>query len=209
LIRRVLNLLLLTLLFPPGARALEGFRFYEGTAASVNKEVLFLSDVLRERCLLRCAAMPGSGEEDLSLGEARDRLIADTLALQEQKKLALGQVDNALLADQAREAVGRMAGCASPCREGISPRQISDWLERKFLIRDFLRRRVAVFVEIKDDDVRKEYQRRLAQGDAARGSTEEKVRAELLAAKIDREVRNWYSRAASKSSITLSPLEER
>ncbi len=209
MIRRVLFLLLLPLLFPPGARALDGFRFYEGTAASVNKEVLFLSDVLREQCLRRCATMPGSREELLSLQEARDRLVADTLALQEQRKLVLGQVDNALLADQVREALARTAGCASPCREGISPRQISEWTERKLLIRDFLRRRVAVFVDINNDDVLKEYQRRLAQGDAAPGLTEETVRTELLEEKIDRAVRNWHSRAASKSSITLSPMEDK
>ncbi|MBP2675382.1 MAG: hypothetical protein H6Q84_2222 [Deltaproteobacteria bacterium] len=207
--RRVLLLLLLPALVPPGAHADEGYRLYEGMAASVNKEVLFLSDVLREQCFHRCATMPGSGEEALSLREARDRLISDTLALQEQKKLALGQVDNAVLADQAREAVRRTEGCPSSCREGISPREVSVWVERKLLIRDFLRRRIGAFIEIDIDDARKEYQHRLSQGEAAPGLTVEKVRQELLEEKIGREVRNWYDRAASKSSIALSPLEER
>ena len=81
---------------------------YESTAASVNGEVLFLSDVVREGCFYRCAAMPGSDPEVLTLREARDRLIADVLVLQEQKKLALGQVDNATLSAYAGEAVARM-----------------------------------------------------------------------------------------------------
>jgi len=37
--------------------------------------------------------------------------------------------------------------------------------------------------------------------------TEEKVRQELLEEKIGKEVRNWQVRAASKSTITLSPME--
>jgi len=209
LIRRAFFLLFLSALVPPCILAAGGYEFYEGTAATVNKEVLFLSDVIREQCFHRCAAMPGSREEDLSLQDARNRLISDTLALQEQKKLALGQVDNAVLAEQAREAVRRMEECPSSCREGISPQQISEWVRRKLLIRDFLRRRIAVFVEIKEEEARKEYQRRLEQGEAGPGLTVEKVRQELLKEKIDREVRNWYDRAASKSSITLSPLEER
>ena len=186
---------------------MEGYRFFEGTAASVNKEVLFFSDVVREQCLLRCAAMPGSAEEEVSLEEARSRLISDTLAMQEHEKLALGQVDNATLADRAREAVARMAGCVSPCREGISPAEIGKWVQRKLLVRDFLRRRVGVFIEVKDEDVAKEFQRRSAEGGAAQGLTEEKVRQELLEEKIGKEVRNWYARAASKSTITLSPME--
>jgi len=205
--RRVLLLLLLTVLSPPAARAADGYRFFEGTAASVNKEVLFYSDVLRERCLLRCAAMPGSAVEDLSLEEARDRLISDTLAMQEHEKLALGQVDNATLADRVREAVARTARCDSPCREGITPAEIGKWVGRKLLVRDFLRRRVGVFIEVKDEDVRKEHQRRLAEGGTARDLTQEKVRQEMLEEMIGKEVRNWYARAASKSTITLSPME--
>ena len=205
--RRVLFLLLLTLLSPPAARAADGYRFLEGTAASVNKEVLFVSDVRRERCLLRCAAMPGSEKENLSLEEARSRLIADTLALQEHEKLALGQVDNATLADRVREAQARTAGCDLACREGISPGEIGKWVERKLLVRDFLRRRVGAFIEVKDDDVRREYQRRSAGGAAPAGLTQEMVRQELLEEKIDKEVRNWQARAASKSTITLSPME--
>ncbi|MEW6720696.1 MAG: hypothetical protein AB1346_09620 [Thermodesulfobacteriota bacterium] len=208
-IRTFLFPLLLPLLFPASAGALDGYAVYEGTAAIVNKEVLFLSDVHRERCFLRCAAMAGSRPEELSIGEARDRLISDTLALQEQEKLQLGQVDNAALAEAAREAAGRTEACASPCREGISRRQVSDWVKRQLLVREFLKQRVGAFIDVKEDEVRREYQRRLVQGDAAPGLTEGKVREELLAEKIDREIRNWYSRAASKSSITLSPLEEK
>jgi hypothetical protein len=188
---------------------MDGYELFESSAASVNREVLFLSDVRLEQCLLRCAAMPGSRGEDLSLEEARNRLIADTLALQEQRKLELGQVDNAALDAAVREAAARMEKCDSPCRAEIPPKRMPDWVERKLLVRDFLRRRVAVFVEVKDEDVRREYQRRAGRADGASGLSEEKVRQELLEAKVAQEVRNWYDRAASKSRIILSPLEGR
>ena len=100
----LIPLLVLLFLSPAAGRAAEGYRVYESTAASVNGEVVFVSDVAREACFLRCAAMPGSGEEILSLRQARDRLILDTLALQEQRKLLLGAVDNAMLEEYAREA---------------------------------------------------------------------------------------------------------
>ncbi len=111
MIRRILFLLVLSAALSSlrAASAFDGYRLYEGTAASVNKEVLFLSDVIRERCLLSCAAMPGVTPEELSFAEARDRLIADTLALQEHRKLALGQVDDAVLAKQVEEALARMS----------------------------------------------------------------------------------------------------
>ncbi len=192
---------------PPCARAADGFRLYEGTAATVNKEVLFLSDVLREQCLLRCGAAPGGGAEDLSLEEARDRLISDTLALQEHEKLALGQVDNEALADRVREALARAAGCDSPCVNGVPPAEIGKWVGRKLLVGDFLVRRVGAFLEVKDEDVKKELQRRSDEGTAAPGSSVESVRRELLEERIAKEVRNWRVRAASKGTITLSPLE--
>jgi hypothetical protein len=207
--RRALLLLTFLTLFPPGAQALDGYRLYEGTAASVNREVLFLTDVAREQCLRRCVSMPGSPQENLSLEEARKQLIADTLALQEQRKLELGQVDNAVLAAAVRDAAGWLERCPSRCGGKITPGELSQWVERKLLIRDFLRRRVAVFVEIKDEEVRREYRRRAAASDNTPGLTEEKVREEILRKKVDDEVRNWYSRAASKSRIILSPLEER
>ena len=75
-------LLGLLLLSPAAGDAAEGYRLYESTAASVNGEVLFVSDVAREACFLRCAAMPGTVEEILSARKARDRLVLDTLALQ-------------------------------------------------------------------------------------------------------------------------------
>jgi hypothetical protein len=189
------------------AHAADGFRLYEGTAATVNKEVLFLSDVLREQCLLRCGAGPGGVAEALSLEEARDRLISDTLAMQEHEKLALGQVDNAVLAERVREALARAAGCDSPCGRGVSAAEIGGWVERKLLVGDFLRRRVGAFLEVKDEDVKKELQRRSAEGAAAPGTAEETVRRDLLEEKIAKEVRNWRARAASKATITLSPLE--
>ncbi|HEX7518707.1 MAG TPA: hypothetical protein VF325_00380, partial [Candidatus Deferrimicrobium sp.] len=154
--------ILLGLLFlsPAAGSAVEGYRVYESTAASVNGEVLFVSDVAREMCFLRCAAMPGTKEEILSAREVRDRLILDTLALQEQRKLLLGTVDNAALDGYAREAESRMAACSSLCKQEIAPGETREWIHRKLLLRDFFNRRVAVFVEVKDDDVEKELARR-------------------------------------------------
>ncbi|HEY6097714.1 MAG TPA: hypothetical protein VIU83_06615, partial [Candidatus Deferrimicrobium sp.] len=117
---RVALLLALLFLPPATARAAEGYRLYESSAASVNGEVLFVSDVAREACFLGCAAMPGTGEETLPLRQARDRLILDTLALQEQRKLLLGTVDNAVLERVAREAESRMAACSSPCQREVA-----------------------------------------------------------------------------------------
>jgi hypothetical protein len=201
----LLGLLFLT---PAAVRAVEGYRAYESTAASVNGEVLFVSDVAREACFLRCAAMPGTGEEILSSLGARDRLILDTLALQEQGKLLLGTVDNVTLERSAREAESRMAACSSPCKEEILPGEIREWIRRKLLIRDFFNRRVAVFVDVKEDDVQKELARRSSVPGSGAESTREQVRSEMLDARIALEIRNWQSRAASKSRLILSPLED-
>ena len=201
-------LLVLLFLSPAAGRAAEGYRAYESTAASVNGEVLFVSDVAREACFLRCAAMPGTGEEILSSREARDRLILDTLALQEQGKLLLGTVDNVTLERSAREAESRMAACSSPCKEEILPGETREWIRRKLLIRDFFNRRVAVFVDVQDDDVRKELARRSSAAGSGAESTWEQVRSEMLDARIAQEIRNWQSRAASKSRLILSPLED-
>jgi len=199
-------LLPVLLLGPSAASALEGYRVYESTAATVNGEVLLLSEVAREACFLRCGAMPGTEPEALSLPEARDRLIADTLVLQEQKKLALGQVDNAVLAAWGKEALARMAACGSPCGAEVGPDPTREWVERKLLIREFLRQRVGVFVEVKDTEVERELRRHT---DAGGGTdlTEDQVREQLHEAKVAQEVRNWFSRATSKARIVLSPLE--
>jgi len=202
-------LLCLALLRAPLAHAADGYAIYESTAASVNGEVLFLSDVAREACFLRCAAMPGSAEEILSAREARDRLILDTLALQEQRKLLLGTVDNVVLEEYAREAESRMAACSSPCKQEIAPGETREWIRRKLLLRDFFNRRVAVFVEVKDEDVKKELARRSSAPGNGAGLTWERVREEMLEARISQEIRNWQTRAASKSKLILSPMGER
>ncbi|HWS15510.1 MAG TPA: hypothetical protein VN450_04875 [Candidatus Methylomirabilis sp.] len=207
--RGVPILLCVALLCPSAGRAADGFRIYESTSASVNGEVLFLSDVAREACFYRCGAFPGSPEEILSARETRDRLILDTLALQEQRKLLLGTVDNAVWEGYAREADSRMAACASSCRREITREETREWVHRKLLIRDFFIRRVAVFVEVKDDDVQKELERRSAVPGNGAKPTEEQVRGEMLETRIGQEIRNWQNRAASKSRLILSPLEER
>jgi hypothetical protein len=202
-------LLVLLFLSPGAARAADGYRVYESTAASVNGEVLFVSDVVWEACFLGCAAMPGSVEETLSLREARDRLILDTLALQEQRKLLLGAVDNGTMEGYAREAESRMAACSSPCKREIAPGGTREWIRRKLLLRDFFNRRVAVFVDVKRDDVRKELARRPSSPDNDAVQTREEVREEMLEARIAEEIRNWQTRAASKSRLILSPMEDR
>jgi len=206
----MIPILLVLLFLSPGAvRATEGYRVYESTAALVNGEVLLVSDVVREACFLGCAAMPGTGEEILPLREARDRLILDTLALQEQRKLLLGAVDNATLEGYAREAESRMAVCSTPCKREIPMGETREWIRRKLLLRDFFNRRVAVFVEVKSDDVRRELARKpSAPGNGAK-PTEEQVRDEMRDARIAQEIRNWQTRAASKSRIILSPMEDR
>jgi hypothetical protein len=202
-------LVCLALLCPSAGNAADGYRIYESTAAAVNGEVLFLSDIAREACFYRCAAFPGSQEEILSAVETRDRLILDTLALQEQKKLLLGTVDNSVWDGYARGADSRMAVCASSCRREITREQTREWIRRKLLIRDFFNRRVAVFVEVKDDEVRKELERRSAAPGTGAKPTEEQVRDEMLDERIRQEIRNWQNRAASKSRLILSPLEDR
>jgi hypothetical protein len=206
---RVAVLLVLLFLSPAAARAAEGYRLYESSAASVNGEVLFVSDVAREACLLGCAAMPGTGEEILTLRQARDRLILDTLALQEQRKLLLGAVDNAILEGYAREAESRRTACPSPCRREIAPGETREWVRRKLLLRDFFNRRVGVFVEVKDDDVEKEFARRSSSPGIGAKPTLEEVRDEMFDAQVAREIRNWQTRAASKSRLILSPMEDR
>jgi hypothetical protein len=151
--------------------------------------------------------MPGTGEEILSLRQARDRLILDTLALQEQRKLLLGAVDNTTLEGYAREAESRMAACPSLCRREIAPGETREWIRRKLLLRDFFNRRVGVFVEVQDDDVQKELARRSSAPGIGAKPTEEQVRDEMRDARIATEIRNWQTRAASKSRLILSPME--
>ena len=199
----------LLFLSPAAGRAAEGYRVYESTAASVNGEVLFVSDVAREACFLECAAMPGTKEEILSARGARDRLVLDTLALQEQGKLLLGMVDNVTVEGVAREAESRMAACTSPCKREIAPGETRAWIRRKLLLRDFFNRRVAVFVEVKEDDVRRELAHRLSAPGEGAEPTLEQVQDEMRDARIAQEIRNWQTRAASKSRLVLSPMEDR
>lgn len=200
-------LLALSISLGPDALAVDGYRLYESTVASVNGEVLFLSDIVREGCFHRCAAMPGSEPEILSAQECRDRLISDTLVLQEQRKLQLGQVDNMVLAAYGAESLERMGNCTSSCKEGITAQRTREWVERKLLIREFFQRRVAGFVEVKEEDVQREFRLRAARTDNAAELSEEQIREELQDAKVAQEIRNWYTRAASKSRVVLSPLE--
>lgn len=186
-----------------------GYRLFESTAASVNGQVLFRSDLLREACLLRCGAFPGDEPVDLPLAEVRERRIRETLVLQENEKLGLGQVDNAALQEISVSAVTRMNACALSCARGIDASAVRAFVKRRLVLREFLRKRVVVFVEVSDEEVRREIERRVSRGEVSRESvSEEAVRGELFREKAARAVRNWYDRVTSKSKIVRSPLGE-
>jgi hypothetical protein len=102
-----------------------------------------------------------------------------------------------------------MAACPSPCKREITPGETREWVRRKLLLGDFYNRRVAVFVEVKDDEVAREFARRSSAPGTGEKPTLEQVRGEMLAARIAQEIRNWQTRAASKSRLILSPLEDR
>lgn len=186
----------------------QGYRLYEATAATVNGRVIFLSDVVRESCLRRCGAFRGDEAVDLSLSEARDRVVADTLVMQEQEKLGLGAVDNAALGEAAGDALARMEGCPSPCADMVDPSQVREYVARRLLVREFLRKRVAVFVEVNEEEVQREIQRRASRsGRPADAIRAEEVRTALYEERAAREIRNWFDRATSKSRILVFPLE--
>ncbi|MCL5885175.1 MAG: SurA N-terminal domain-containing protein [Deltaproteobacteria bacterium] len=187
----------------------DGYRLVEATAASVNGEVIFLTDLTREACLYRCGAYAGETPKDLSMTAVRDRLIADTLVLQEQKKLGLGELDNAALAAALAAGERRMAGCASPCAKTVAEKELQAFDAKRMLVKEFLARRVVVFVEVGEGEVEQEVRsRRSRAGVKPEDVTPEKVRAELLEERTDRGIRNWFDRAASKARIILSPLEK-
>ncbi|HZW37438.1 MAG: hypothetical protein ACM319_05640 [Deltaproteobacteria bacterium] len=186
----------------------DGYRRIESVAASVNGEVIFLSDVEREACFYRCGTVPGQAPREVTPSRAREMLIADTLVLQEQKKLGLGTVDNAALAAEEADALSRTRNCASPCAAAVTVAEIHELVQRRLLVRDFLERRVAVFIEVNDEEVRREIAQRDRSGSPPEERTEVKVRTDLLREKGASEIRNWFSRATSKSRITLSPLSE-
>jgi DNA segregation ATPase FtsK/SpoIIIE-like protein len=197
---------------PGGAeeKGAEGYRIFEAMAATVNGEVIFLSDVIREECLAKCGVFPGDEPVALSLSASRDRLVADTLVMQEQEKLELGAVDNAVLRETTARAEDILERCPSSCAREILPGQVRDYVERRLLVRDFLRKRVSVFVEVDEEEVQREIQRRASRsGTSPEALSEGTVRKELLEEKTTREIRNWFDRATSKSRILLSPLEER
>lgn len=188
--------------------AADGYRLVESTAGSVNGEVIFLTDLVRESCLYRCGAYAGETPKELPPAAVRDRLVADALVLQEQRKLGLGEVDNTAV-EEAFAAAGRsMAGCAAPCAKAISPAEIRAFLAKRLLVKSFLARRVGAFVEVGEEEVAEEVRyRRSRAGVDPEGVKPESVRAELLQSRMDREIRNWFDRAASKARIILSPLE--
>jgi hypothetical protein len=184
-------------------------RLLESAAASVNGEVIFLSDVVREACYHRCGIVRGRPAEEISLAQARERLVMDTLVLQEQRRLGLGTADNAALAAAVARAAERLAACPSPCARSVNGEALREHFLRKDLVRDFLAKRLSVFVEVGDEEVRREVEHLRSRGAARPEDLEEgKVRKELFERKSAAEIRNWYERTASKSRILLSPLAE-
>lgn len=201
---------LLALLASASWAADDGYRLLDTTAASVNGQVLFLSDVDREACFYRCGAFPGDDPSPMTPAQARDKLVADTLVLQEQKKLALGGPDNAAVGDAVAATLARLAACADPCARSVGGDAAREFAARRLIVREFLAKRISVFVEVSDEDVAAEIRRRESRSNAPQGSlSPEKVRQDLFRDKAAREIRNWYERTASKSRIILSPLEEK
>ena len=216
-------LLLLVFLFAPGPSAWAGaegepgdravvsggYRLFESTIASINGQVLFRSDLLREACFLRCGTFPGEEPLDLPLAEVRERRIGQVLVLQEEEKLGLGQVDNSALQGMAAAAQERVSACSDPCARDIDGSAVRDFVRRRLVVREYLRKRVGVFVEVSEDEVRREIERRVGRGEIPRESaSEEAIRSELYEEKVARDIRNWYDRETSKSKIVRSPLEE-
>jgi len=200
------------LLVSAGAEAAgpAGFVLYEATAATVNGEVIFLSDLDREVCFRVCGAIPGDRAERMSLAEAREELIADTLVRQEGEKMTLGSVDNTVLQETAARASEIMASCSSPCAATVTAEQVRSYAERKLRVREILKNRISVFVDVNEEEVEREFERRASRGRMSSGEvSREAVRRELLDEKTAREIRNWLDRATSKSRIVLSPLEEK
>jgi hypothetical protein len=206
--RAVLAVLASLLLSGTGAGDPGGYRLIESAVASVNGEVIFLSEVVREACFYRCGMAPAQEAQEMTPSRAREKLIADMLVLQEQRKLGLGGADNAALADAVAQAVSRKAECHSPCAAALSDAEIRDFLQRRIVVRDFLEKRVAVFIEVNDEEVRREIVSRTRAGAVPGDLREEKIRKDLFEEKAATGVRNWFARATSKSRIVLSPLEE-
>lgn len=205
-----LGAVLLAVLASAAFAADDGFRLLDATAASVNGEVIFLSDVEREACLYRCGAFPGDDPVPMAPAQARDKLVADLLVLQEQRKLGLGAPDNGALVEAGAVAASRLAACTDPCARGVGGEATREYVARRLIVREFLAKRISVFVEVSDGDVVTEIERRKSWGvGGSDDQSKEKVREELFREKAGNEIRNWFERAASKSRIILSPLEDR
>lgn len=192
------------------SRGTKGYRLYEATAGSVNGRVIFRTELLQEACLLRCGAFPGDEPVDLPLPEVRERMIRGILVLQEEEKLGLGQVDNASILAAVAAANPRLGACNDRCAREVDASGLRGFVERRLVIREFLRKRVAVFVDVNEEEVNREIARRISRGEIqGNPPPQEQVRQELFEEKASREIRNWYDRVASKSKIVRSPLEEK
>lgn len=187
----------------------EGYVLVDATAASVEGEILFRSDVAREACLLRCGAIPGEKGREASFAEARRLLVEDTAILAEQKRLSLGAVDEGALRDATASVRDRIAECREPCAATLGesvPREVA---RRRLLVRDFLERRVSAFVEVTDEEVERE--RALAaarRGEPVESVSVDEVRESLVAAKREKEIARWRESAVSKARVVLPRTEE-
>jgi hypothetical protein len=180
----------------------------EAAAASVNGEVIFLSDVNREQCFYRCGAVAGLPPAEFTFSEIRQKLIADVIVLQEQKKLGLGAADNAAVAAAAEEIESRIRKCSAPCASEITGKDVRELAVRRALVRDFLERSVAVFIDVNDEEVRRETEARKRAGIPPEELAPEKVRKDVYAEKASTEIRNWFNRTTSKARIVISPVGE-
>jgi hypothetical protein len=190
--------------------ALTGFRLVDATAASVNGEIIFLSDVSREACIERCRAFPADASDNVSMVDARKKLIYNRLILQEQRKLSLGVVDNVALEATTADLAKRIGACSDPCAREFSASEIRAIVSDRFLVDEFLEKRVSVFIEIPDEEVQREIGKRAAaEGKDPEAYSEDAARADLRRERSRLEVRNWYYKAAAGARIFLSPMEEK
>ena len=129
--------------------------------------------------------------------------------MQEQRKLGLGAQDNALIEAASAEAIGRMERCADPCARVYRTDDVRGFVARRLLVEDFFRQRVGAFVDVEEEEVAREIDRRRSrEGAGPETLRPEEIRKELFDEKMERARRNWFDRATSKSRIVLSPLEE-
>jgi hypothetical protein len=187
----------------------EGYVLADATAASVEGEILFRSDVDRERCMILCGAFPGEEGRAVTWTEARRRLVEETAILHEQRRLSLGTVDNGVLLDVVPRVKERLSACVDPCAAGAGEGTFLEFAWRRLLVRDFLERRVSAFVEASEAEVEAERARMAARkGVPVEEVSSDEAREAIVAVKREAEIVKWRESAAARARVVLSGSEE-